>query len=222
MAFAIGNVNTDKRMRYDTSGGEHLGGVKGVARDSTFEGSLVIRSYGDFEVLRDAVENGDILLSKEMTVAVAVRNSNPPMIVPLYASGTAKIKGSNAAGDQASMLANILEQWELKAASTYGKIISVSSDHDSTNGKTQSSMFRRDMAAGRRRDICAKLVLFDLEEGEGGVSASYDEQHNGKNHRAKMIRKGGFVIHLIDFTRESTIYIVSTVTGISCLVLEGY
>ena len=216
------NVNTDERLRYDTSGGEQLGGVKGVARESNFEGSLVICSHGDFEVIRNAVQNGDILLSKEMTVAVAVRNSNPPVIVPLYASGTAKIKGSDAAGDQARMLANILEQWESKAAPTHGKIISVSSDHDSTNGKTQSSMFRRDMAAGRRREICAKLILFDLEEGEGGVSASYDEQHNGKNHRAKMIRKGGFVIHLIEFTRESTIYIVTTVTGISSSVLEGY
>jgi len=43
--FAYDSVATEKRLRYDTSGGSKLGGLKGAACESTYDGALTIKSY---------------------------------------------------------------------------------------------------------------------------------------------------------------------------------
>lgn len=219
--IAFDNVALDERFRYTTHGGELLGGLRGVARESAFSGSYVIRSQEDVDFIQQEITAGRILPVKEMTVIVAIRNSSPPLIVPLYASGTAKNRGSCAGELQAKMLGSCLEIWNREVAPTFGEIISCCSDHDSANGKTMDSL-RLPMVSGRRRSVCARLPLFDLEEGPRGVVPNFDDQHNGKNYRAKLIRKSGFIIHRIHFTREKLILLVTTMTGVSQSSLNGY
>ena len=119
------NVNVDERLRYATTGGKQLGGVKGIARESQFNGSLVILNANDFEYIRQSFVDGKLVLAKEMTVVVAIRNSPVPIIVPLYASGTSKQKGSNAADAQREMLRDSIRVWDKFAAESFGDIISV-------------------------------------------------------------------------------------------------
>jgi hypothetical protein len=85
------NVNMEKRLRYSVNA--IFGGCHGIGREPAFSGSTVIRSWNDVKVIEQALESGEILLTKETTVLIAIRNSHPPVIVPLYSSGTAKVKG---------------------------------------------------------------------------------------------------------------------------------
>ena len=101
--FLMDNVGNDVRLRYSTH--PTFGGVQCIARESTFKGSTVIRSYNDFLVIKEALEKGEILLTQETTVLVAIRNSKVPAIVPLFSSGTAKLRGyGRGAQDQAFIL----------------------------------------------------------------------------------------------------------------------
>jgi hypothetical protein len=100
------NVNMDERLRYSVNA--TFGGCHGIGRESTFSGSAVIRSWNDVKVIEQALESGEILLTKETTVLIAIRNSDPPVIVPLFSSGTAKVKGyGKAHQDQAFMLEQV-------------------------------------------------------------------------------------------------------------------
>ena len=65
----------------------------------------------------------------------------------------------------------------------------------------------------KRTDILTKLPLFDRLCGDNGVVCSFDDQHNGKNHRAKIIRLSGFMIHRISFYRLNVIGILHIMTG---------
>lgn len=219
--LAYDNVNVEERLRYDFSGGEAFGGLRGVARESAVDESLIIKSYADVLRLKRAIERGSILLSKEITMLVAIRNSTDPIVVPLFASGTAKVKGISGFDAQRDMVLAALALWEQRVAPVFGEIISVASDHDSTNGRTMSFL-KHPMSEGPRHDLCKKMVLFDKYEGPFGVSVKFDEQHNGKNHRAKIVRKSGFVVHLIHFTRESLIDLLHSVTGVQIAELEKY
>ena len=96
----MGNIGNDVRARYSVH--PDFGGLQCVARESTYKGSTVIRSYNDFLVIKEALEKGEILLTQETTVLIAIRNSKVPAIVPLFSSGTAKLRGyGNGAQDQA-------------------------------------------------------------------------------------------------------------------------
>ena len=100
------NVNMDERLRYSVNA--TFGGCHGIGRESTFSGSAVIRSWNDVKVIEQALESGEIILTKETTVLIAIRNSDPPVIVPLFSSGTAKVKGyGKAHQDQAFMLEQV-------------------------------------------------------------------------------------------------------------------
>ena len=100
------NINMEERLRYSVN--PQFGGCHGIARESTFSGSTVIRSWNDLKVIEDALEAGEILLTKETTVLIAIRNSDPPVIVPLFSSGTSKLKGyGKSHEDQAFMLEQV-------------------------------------------------------------------------------------------------------------------
>ena len=118
------NVNIEERLRYSHEGGPLLGGLKGVARESSYTGSLEIVSYADFLVIKEALEQGQILLGKEITMIVAIRNSRDSLVVPLFASCTAKVKGTSGFADQTEMLRLALLEWNTTAAATHGDVIS--------------------------------------------------------------------------------------------------
>ena len=104
--IAFDNVNNEERARYSVN--PQFGGCHGFTRESTFSGSTVIRSWNDVKVIEEALESGEILLTKETTVLIAIRNSHPPVIVPLFSSGTAKVKGDGKAHeDQAFLLQQV-------------------------------------------------------------------------------------------------------------------
>ena len=219
--MAFDNVNTEERLRYDTAGGEKMGGLKGVARESKCRESLIIKSYADVLRIQRAIDRGDILLTKETTMLVAIRNSVNPIVVPLFASGTAKVKGVSGFEDQHNAIMAAMKMWKELASKIHGDVISICSDHDSTNGRTMCSL-KGDMAPGPRRDECQGMLLFDLCEGPDGVSVNYDDQHNGKNHRGKIVRKSGFEVHQVHFTREMVIDILHAMTGIPIAELKKY
>ena len=219
--LAFDNVNIEERLRYDVCGGEAMGGLRGVARESSITESLIIKSFADYTRLQRAIERGDILLSKETTMLVAIRNSLDPVVIPLFASGTAKVKGVSGFNAQCEMVSAALALWDEQVAPVHGEVISIASDHDSTNGRTMT-FFKKPMRPGLRHDSCVRMLLFDLYEGPNGVSVKFDEQHNGKNHRGKLVRKSGFVIHLIHFTRESLIDLCHSVTGAQIAELTKY
>ncbi len=52
--LSMDNVNIEERLRYSHEGGPLLGGLKGVARESSYTGSLKIVSYADFLVIKEA------------------------------------------------------------------------------------------------------------------------------------------------------------------------
>ena len=55
------------------------------------------RSFADVKPIAEELKSGGILLAKEMALVVAIRHSPPIVIVPLFASGTAKVKGQSGA-----------------------------------------------------------------------------------------------------------------------------
>jgi hypothetical protein len=95
--LSMDNVNIEERLRYSHEGGPLLGGLKGVARESSYTGSLKIVSYADFLVIKEALKQGQISLGKEITMIVAIRNSRDSLVVPLFASCTAARYSSSAA-----------------------------------------------------------------------------------------------------------------------------
>ena len=104
--FQFDNVANDERLRYSTH--PTFGGTQCIARESTFSGSTQIRSYNDFLKIKQGVEDGEILITKETTVLIAIRNTKLPFILPLFSSGTAKLRGyGKGAQDQAFMVQQV-------------------------------------------------------------------------------------------------------------------
>ena len=91
-----------------------FGGLRGAARESAFRGSKQTRSSADAQAIEAAIASGGLLLAKEHTHLAVIRNARGSAIIPLYASGTAKVKGHDGtAGDQAWMLEKLEEVWVL-------------------------------------------------------------------------------------------------------------
>lgn len=121
--LAFDNINNDERLRYSTS---IVGGGLRVARESSFEGALTIRSYSDVVRLTRALDDGELILAKETTVLCIIRNDRSASIIPVMSSGTAKVKGyKDGAADQAWMVTQILSLWHDKYAETHGPIACV-------------------------------------------------------------------------------------------------
>lgn len=222
--LAMDNVNIEERGRYCFSEKGALGGLR-IARESKYKGNLEIRSAEDVALLRAAFERGDILLSKEMTVLVIVRNGGPSaQIVPVFTSGTSKLKGYEPkADDQAFMIIKAAEIWRAKYEATRGFLGSVSMDADNTNSKTNKILgIEDDMPRGALRTLVAECPLVDLTSDEHFVVSCTDDQHNAKNHRGKLLSSGGFRIDKVKIDRMMLIGTVHVMTGIPTKVLEGY
>jgi hypothetical protein len=221
------NVNVEERMRYSYDNGddgEKTGGLR-IARESTFDGDLTIKSYADAMVIGQALDDGEILLSKEVTVVCMVRNSNPPRVAPLFTSGTAKVKGyGNGAGDLAWIVTTALKLWRDEGfEENNGFVGSVSTDADATNFKAHSlAGLDDDMPDGELRDLLSSLLLIDLKSDSSETCSCTDDQHNGKNHRGKLLSKGGFLMDRVRMQREQMIDTIRVYTGTPVNVLESY
>ena len=118
--FQFDNVGNDERLRYSTHA--TFGGVQCIARESTFNGSTQIRCYNDFLRIKQSVEDGEILITKETTVLIAIRNTKQPFILPLFSSGTAKLRGyGKGAQDQAFMVQQV-RVWQYCRRHEYGSV----------------------------------------------------------------------------------------------------
>ncbi len=115
------NINAEERLRYSTAAVG--GGLRGAARESTFQGDMRIRSYTDVKRIEQALQDGEIILAKEVTLVVLARNSKLTAIIPLFSSGTPKLKGyKKGAEDQGFIVTKGLEIWSAEFASTFGPI----------------------------------------------------------------------------------------------------
>ena len=72
--LAIDNVNLEERLRY-AFGDERTGGLR-IARESSFDGDLTIKSEEDVERITAAFDEAELLLPKEATVAVLIKNDD--------------------------------------------------------------------------------------------------------------------------------------------------
>ena len=77
--LAFGNANNGERLRYSTS---IVGGGMRVARESSFEGALAIRSYSNAMRLTRALDDGELILAKETAVLCIIRNDKSAPIIP--------------------------------------------------------------------------------------------------------------------------------------------
>jgi hypothetical protein len=225
--LVMDNINVDERLRTSFDNGvddEETGGLR-IARESTFAGDLTIKSYADAMVIGQALNDGEILLSKEVTVLCMVRNSSPPRVVPLFTSGTAKVKGyGNGAGDLAWIVTTALQLWRNEGfEENNGFVGSVSTDADATNFKAHSlAGLDDDMPDGKLRDLLRPLILVDLKSDSSETCSCTDDQHNGKNHRGKLLSKGGFLMDRVRMQREPMIQTIHVYTGTPVNVLESY
>jgi hypothetical protein len=224
--LAMDNVNLDERFRYNFDNGddgENTGGLR-IARESRYTGDHTIKSHADAVLIGQALKNGDILVAKEATVLCVVRNSNPPRITPVFTSGTGKVRGyGKGADDLAWIVKTALQLWRTEFEEKFGFVGSVATDADATNFKAHALIgLDNDMPDGELRDLLSPLVLIDLKSDSRETCSCTDDQHNGKNHRAKLICKGGFVIDRLRIQREEMIATVRVYTGTPVNVLEGY
>ena len=218
---AMGNMGLDERLRYSFDA--KFGGLRGAARESTFRGSKQTRSFADAQAIEAAIASGGLLLAKEHTHLAVIRNARDSAIIPLYASGTAKVKGHGAAGDQAWMLEKLEEVWVEKVEPTRGPLVVACLDNDSTNSETLKRLYEsRQMPAGPLRDAIEALAMMDTCSNANGTVGANDDQHDGKNDRGRKASSGGFGTDTIHFDREELIDVIHHTTGASKAILETY
>ena len=219
------NMGLDERLRYSFD--REFGGCKGVARESTFTGSLVIRNFQDADEIRKGLQGtsdlGRILLSKENTHLAVIRNAKDSAIIPIYSSGTAKVKGHNTAQDQQWILQTFEKIWKGKCEKTHGPLVAMCLDNDSTNSTTLKNLYEsHEMPGGPLRDLVLKLPLMDTCSNANGVVSSNDDQHNGKNARAILAAIHGFATNTIKMDREELIAVLNIFTGLSLADLATF
>ena len=219
------NMGLDERLRYSFD--REFGGCKGVARESTFTGSLAIRNFQDADQIRKGLEGtselGRIFLSKENTHLAVIRNAKDSAIIPIYSSGTAKVKGHNTARDQQWILQTFERIWNEKCEKTHGPLAAMCLDNDATNSTTLKNLYEsREMPSGKLRDLVMQLALMDTCSNANGVVSGNDDQHNGKNARAILAAAHGFATSTIKIDREELIAVLHVFTGASLADLKTF
>jgi hypothetical protein len=121
------------------------------------------------------------------------------------------------------MVSNSLKIWQEEYEPDLGPIASFCADGDATNAKTHGAAgLEKSMPEGELRTKLERLLLIDLTSNENFTCSNTDDQHNGKNHRAKLGSNGGFTLDITKFVRADLVEVVSKFTEIAPETLENY